>query len=817
MKVDKSRYRTSFSRILIFSMLALIIFNVSSFGQECRGQNAEYYEQNGYKINEVRVATRNRTLFDFQGKALNDILKGLLSNEGIPVESGKPLKALAVKQASRLLKDKVSELARNTKGKFNIPFVLPAIECNSTNKTVDIVFYIRLFNDEKFAEIQSKADQLKELKKLPEKIHTEEIKDQEILSDRLELIAQDIALKAKEELAVAKAGGDGEKIQKLIKGVETAEKVYKGVRRGYRTIKFINNFRIYPFASDADSGGIRFGVTANIRVFPKNPVLKRFVAKVQPWGDSSEYAFYFKGDKKTDNAFFRNNEWSFGYVYDRNDFVKDDVRLIGANRQREFGAYNGKTKKVGDADLTFRYAFQYERVNQLLGGVSNGLVLAESVNPATNHSNVKYNNYKVAFGSDMKFDRLKLNSTYGFQFGQGDGTQMDNFKKHIFNIDADVEYARDYHTVINFGYGKISADGSGLIPITERFYGNSDAVGFLLNGWDITENPSVRSLRTYDFASALGTNYYGGEAFSSINTTTYIPIWHKNPFRDAAKDLTARGKQIADDFVNLEKAELENTKESLRRLYLNSLPAILQYKVKLESVKNDVEDVVKTLKEMKEKITDPALKQRLGEAIDVRGLRLANAIKLLIDIFRSDENIGERLTDFLGQAVKNDSLIQNMIADVELLGKDIVKLKPEIAPGTGARVVDSLQARLNNQVGILKQTAADALAQFKDIEQYIKGTVAPDIINAVRSPKNFFGYMVKKTDAVNVDGVFLFDAGRLQQHSVWSPWKTGIGGGGKLHFFFIDVMAGYMWNVNRKQGEDRGRFIIRIDFADLFQ
>ncbi|MFV0388832.1 MAG: hypothetical protein ACK5NT_08750 [Pyrinomonadaceae bacterium] len=797
-------------------LLLMVFFSSVVVAQDCKGQTAAYYEQNGYTIRNVRIAGRNRTLFDFQGRALNKIFGALLGEQGIPVEKGKPLRALAINKAADFIREKVSILARNTKENFNSTFVLPSIECNSADKSVDVTFFVRLFNEDQYEKIQNTADRVKELKQRAEQVRTEAIKDQEKLSDRLELIAQDAYLTAQDELEKAQLNGDAEKIQKLMKTVETTRSVYKAVRKGYRTIKFINNFRVYPFASDEDSGSVNFGITANIRVFPRNPVLERFVTKWRLGNTSTETALYFKGDKKTDNTFFRHNEWSFGYIYDRNTLTRDDTDLINANRQREFFSYAGSTKKLGKSDLIFNYGFEFDRVNQLKGGVSDGVILVENINRDTENSNVRFNNIKLAFGIDTKIRNVTLNASYGLQFSNAISLEMDDFKKHLVDVDTSIDLPQNFRTKINFGYGKIDAYGNKMVPIVERFYGSVDYNSFIVNGWRINGSPMVRSVNAYEFASALGTNYYGGDQFISVNSTTYIPIWHKNPFEKTLNNLNARGEEVKDTFLNAEKEEIEENRESLRRLYLNSLPLIIQFKTKLQTVKNDIEDIRQTLKEMVNAVKEPQLKEKLKSAVDVKSLRVINGLELLIGIFRSDESVGDRFKHIIGEAIRNDSLLQELKADLNSISTDTKALKINVPNGTGEKAVQAIMERLDNQLEILQKTADEARSQFAEVREYITKTAIPNTLKTIVSPAKLHRYFVRNTDAVNVDGVVLFDMGRIKQNGTSSPWKSGLGGGIKIHYFFVNLSSGYIWNLNRDQNEGAGRFIFSIDFADLF-
>jgi hypothetical protein len=529
-------------------------------------------------------------------------------------------------------------------------------------------------------------------------------------------------------------------------------------------------FRIAPLAHYNASEKLVAGVRASLKV-PR--LFDRFEAEVQA-SDSAAYADAgLTGGVTKPSGFVRGVEWRL--AYHRADRPSDGETLKVRALVAQASAV---TQPIGGAGGVFRLASLFEAGEQRTTLDSPDL-------PPGYIASAGFGSWKNAVNATVGSLRHALSASYGLQLGLTKGPDSIDYVKHAADVAYDARLTsrsgwwahRPLDLMSRFAGGRLH--GERAVPVSERFFGGNIEVPFLASdGWTMRGNPVLRSFPAYRFDRING-SIRGGDSFLSLTVTAALPLW----FRPLVPAEVAGDQEIRQGIAG----QLDSAESALETVHKASDPAHAEIVAKLPALR----------------LALTAMKTRLSTLLPTLSAPLAAAagacdaqIDVLIELVANAKYLGFLIEE---SSDEDDVTLPAVLhACVDQLS---VKVGDSELTAAGQEIATSLE--------FTRQRIARV-----DVEKARERAVRD-----MRFPRHVVQSVFEELNAVSIGPLLILDAARIGQREPLAGRTTrfGLGGGVRLSVASaFHVMAGYVWNPDRREDERRGAGFARVEFIPRF-
>lgn len=533
-------------------------------------------------------------------------------------------------------------------------------------------------------------------------------------------------------------------------------------------------------------------------------LIKNVSFEVSGSKNSREILAELSGEKKSDSGSVKFQKWQLNFK--NSEIPSGFIKLketIGS------GQYYGATRAFTDNELIFRYGGRLEN------GTSDSTIPINQLTPnLVQKSNIT--SAKAFVGMSFKIKDHRFKASYGLQLSSIEGNKSLDYVKQIVDSGVSLNF-RNLNAETNFSAGKINIFGK--MPIGDRFFGGNKTSNFIESeDWQINANPLIRSFADKQLASATSTNQRGADSFVALNFTLSARVWRKPLIeRQIWENPNQRG-EFNDAIKTAEATGFSAGEEKLKNEYLRNLPEFKEFPNHISEMDKKLHEVRSLLNELSNQPQNANVKTILNELLDPNSL-----FKLEISektIARINEDYGE------GKSIANDleALIRPStdpdLADEKTLIQDVNDRLKKLETEFRNQSNNQIAAKFNDFSTKLEETRVKMLDIYEKIESSPQTPIAlAKAKQDLKYPRQLFRYFIKDSDWISAHPVFIFDAVKFNQTNSLtpSPWRIGTGGGIKFRITFIDLTAGYVWNINRKFGEKNGSVLFKFDVADIFK
>lgn len=586
-----------------------------------------------------------------------------------------------------------------------------------------------------------------------------------------------------------------------------------------KTTKFLQKVTLQPFIAYDRTRNFYGG--ANIKTeLPSNSLFN--AAEFDVGGsDSTQVAkAELNGSRDYWKGFLRHQEWRLNYKF-------SSIPANRAKLQRSIGAfqYYSSTKAITKGQMILRFGGSFEVGNETADVRTNDL-------SADTIPNSRVSAEKIFVGTSFKIKNQSIKASYGIKLGAARGGKALDFVKHIFDAGAKLDF--DPLTAdLNFSSGHLNTLGK--VPISERFFGGNIERDFIEgSAWQINSNPILRSFSANDFASPDNTNSHGGDSFVAFNSTVSATVWRKRLIPKSAWEDPTNPGQLTEELRTGIDDQFKLAEQTLRDEYSNKPEEFSSFSDNV----GQVSQLLAALKPSLENISSTNLGQpNPNPKIKIIMERLFKAAPEKDGRFDYVESrIEEARKGIMGQESAPLSSLFRVLTE-DLPNEDDVDSEEEACgelPKGILSYITNLNLCLGKLTRELDQSNADAITRSKDRLENLRASLygkfqqweqSPErLSDANRAseelvyPSEVLDYLIRKADLFAVGPAFVFDAVRLKQNGqLQNPWRYGAGGGVKFRFVFLDLTAGYVWNLNRRFGERPGSFLFKVNVIDLLR
>ena len=510
------------------------------------------------------------------------------------------------------------------------------------------------------------------------------------------------------------------------------------------------------------------------RVSLKVPRLfDRFEAEVQA-SESAAYADAgMAGGYTKSSGLVRGVEWRLAYHHAERPADRETLKVRALVAQAA-----AVTQPFGKAGGVFRFASLFEAGEQRTTLESPDL-------PPGYISSAGFGSWKNAVNATVGSLRHALSASYGLQLGLTNGTDSIDYSKHVADVALDARLVsrsrwwahRPLDLMSRFAGGRLN--GERAVPVPERFFGGNVEVPFLASdGWTMRGNPVLRSFPAYRFDRINGSTR-GGDSFLSLTVTAAMPLWFKPlvPAEVADDEEIRRGVD----------GQLDSAESALETIYKADDPAHAEIVAKLPALRLTLTAMKTRLGTLTPTLSDPlaAAAATCHEQIDVLLELIANAKYLGFLIEESSDEDDVTLPSVLHVCVDQLNL---KVGDPELTK-------------AGQEIATSLEF------------ARQRIARV-DVEKARQRAVRDMLF-----PRHVVHTVFEELNAFSVGPLLMLDAARIGQREgpAGRTTRFGLGAGVRLSVASaFHVVAGYVWNPDRRDDERRGAGFARVEFIPLF-
>jgi len=529
-------------------------------------------------------------------------------------------------------------------------------------------------------------------------------------------------------------------------------------------------FRIAPLARYNTSEKLVAGARVSLKV-PR--LFDRFEAEVQASQTAAFADAGLTGGRTKPSGFVRGVEWRIAYHHaDRpSDGETLKVRALVAQA-------SAVTQPFGGAGGVFRFASLFEAGEQRTTLESPDL-------PPGYIARAGFGSWKNAVNATAGSLRHALSASYGLQLGLTKGTESIDYVKHAADVAYDGRLTsrsgwwahRPLDLMSRFAGGRLH--GERAVPLTERFFGGNVEVPFMASeGWTMRGNPVLRSVPAYRF-DRINRSTRGGDSFLSLTVTAALPLW----FKPLVPPEVADDREIRQGI----EGQLDSAESALETVHKADDPAHAEIVAKL-----------------------PALRL----ALTAMNTRLSTLLPTLPDPQAAAAGTCDEQIDGLLELIANAKYLGFLIEDSS--DEDDVTLPSVLracVDQLSLKVGDSELTKAGQEIATSLEFARLRIARV-DVDKARQRAVRD-----MRFPRHVVKTVFAELNAVSVGPLLILDAARIGQREPLAGRTTrfGLGGGVRLSVASaFHVIAGYVWNPDRREDERRGAGFARVEFSPLF-
>lgn len=483
------------------------------------------------------------------------------------------------------------------------------------------------------------------------------------------------------------------------------------------------------------------------------------------------------GSRERDAALMRLLEWRVGYHRHERLTGTESPQTAATDLTTQLVVAQGMavTRPLGTMGSVFRFASAIE-AGQQKGEVATGSVEPGLLDESGGGS------WKGAAGITIRSRRHDFRGSFGLQLGLTRGAGAIDYVKSVADVAYTGRIPAGSHRVLEIasqvGLGGLTGDDG--VPVTERFFGGSAAVPFLVgDDWAFHATPGLRSFAASSFAG--GGN--GGTSYQSLNVTASLPVWLRPLVpAEVASDADVRKQldtQLDSGEQILETAYRVPDPAHVRAVAVATGPLLMQ----LAALRTRLAELLPLV---------PAEMKDTAEACDEQSDTLLATVE------------GITMRTYVG------FLLAEPVDEDDATLSSVIKV---CITDLNARLSDASLAGTGVQLRASRQGIADAISQIDVVKS--RARAKDDMVFARQS----VGIVLDELNAVSVGPVVIFDVARLAQATPTPLAQTryGLGGGVRLSLAStLHFDAGYTWNVNRAAGERRGAAFAALEISTVF-